>query len=369
MAKKKSAEERSEAEKAFYEIKRSFTDEDIQNLYNNAIQNIVEPYKRDLDIMPDDKLDEIIDTWNRATQNGNGRGNQAPGRFGRSIQSKKDLKDYLDWWIDFYHNIKTAEQFNSELERFEKLLYVDYQIKMPIIVKFDYQVTAINSFIVNVPTFYSYWDGSLKTNYGEGSFVIAFCSWTPILTDEELMAVIKHEFGHIIQGHCVLPNETFTHQEGEYRNQAMDISINIALTVDEKKLLISAASKMWGEGATGCMSLSGPRDEGGLDLRGRFIAPGNWPKALSELKYAFPPKQKQPGEGQGEGGGGESGGEGGGGGGGGSSIENINVGDYVVTRTFPKKYGKVIYVDPISGRADIEEYTDDEWEQIRKTLK
>lgn len=365
MAKKE--KQLTEQEKAFFAIKRDYTDEDFQGMYRKVYDEIINPFKADLNMYPPDKLQETIEGSNQVIKTTNGLGYAAKGFFGREIKSKKDLEDYLDWWIDFYHQIKTKADFDRELERFERLLYADYQIDMPIIVKFDYQVSHKKNFFTNRPTFYSYWDGNLKTNYGKGSFVIAFCSFNTRLNDEELMAIIKHEFGHIIQGHCTESN-TATQEELSYRNQAMDISINLAMTTAEKKALLSATEKMWGVGATGCMSLGGQKKDGGYALKGMFSNPGDYVYPLGVLKYFFPPDQG--GDGQGEGGeGGESGEGGGGGEGGGSSAEQINVGDYVRTRTSPPKYGKVVYVDPVSGKADIEEYTDDEWAQIREELK
>ena len=353
--------ERTEAEKQWHAIKRSYTTEELDALYLDAKQNIIGRYAVDLAMMPAQKKKDVIEAWNMGTKMGDkGRGNQIPGRFGKEIKSEKDILSYCNWWIDFYHQIKTQEQFEEQYVRMEKLLYADYQIALPIVVKFDYQINGILSFI-NPPTFYSYWDDDILTQNGKGSCVIAFCSFTPILTDEELMAVIKHEFGHIVQGHCVTGN-IFTPREQEYINQAMDVSINVAFTDQDKDNLISAASKMWGEGATGCMSLAGKKDKGGYALKGRFVSPGDWPSVLSELKYAFEPKEKKEGEGEGEG---QGQGQGGGGGGG----DTLKVGDYIVTRKSPVKHGKVVYIDPQSGKTDVEEYTDAEWEQIRKTLK
>ncbi len=357
--------ERSDLEKVFFQIKHSFTTEDLESLYQNVKDNIIAPYAAMINALPPIQQLEVIAVWDKVTKTNNGRGNQAPGRFGKAIATIRDVVDYMNWWIDFYHQIKTEEQFQEQLKRVERLLYADYQIELPIVVRFDYQVTDIRSIIMRPPTYYSYWDDELETTQGKGSCVIAFCSYNSLLTDEELMAVIKHEFGHIVQGHCIAP-PTFTATEQEYRNQAMDVSINIAFTDQEKENLIKAAAKMWGEGATGCISLAGKKEFGGYDLPGKISPPGDWPYVLAELRYAFGKKTEDQDQQQGKGK--SQQGQGSGAGGSGSNIEEINAGDHVKIRG-SKKYGKVVSVDPVTGKAEIEEYTDDEWKEIKKTLK
>lgn len=330
-------------------IKRTYTTEELNNLYLSVKESIIQPYiQQELPLLKSFYpafYSQTIEDWNKQTKK-----NQISGRFGRSISNIKDLEDYLNWALDFYHQIKTSEQFKEQFERFERLLYQNYQIKFPILVRFDYQIENIND--IGCATFYSYYNDKIETENGTGSHIIAFNSYVPLLTDDELMMMIRHEFGHIIQGHCTLRAE-FSKQLGEYRNQAMDISINLDFDDKDKENLMKGTEKMWGEGARGCMSLNGKKEDGGYGLKAISSA-GNWLKPLAVLTTLLPPKKDD---------------DGGGGPPGPPSPpsppdDKIKVGDYIDSRKGDGKYGKVISIDSVTGKMDIELLTDEQWKQV-----
>ena len=327
-------------------IKRTYTTEELNNLYIGVKEGIIQPYIQQLPLLQsvDPALySQTIADWDKKT-----KGNQISGRFGRSISNIKDLEDYLNWSLDFYHQIKTSEQFTEQFERFERLLYQNYQIKFPILVGFDYQFKDIGGHA----TFYSVYNDKIETTTGTGSHIIAFNSYVPLLTDDELMMMIRHEFGHIIQGHCTLRAE-FSKQLGEYRNQAMDISINLDFDDKDKENLMTGTEKMWGEGARGCMSLNGKEKDGGYGLKA-ISSPGNWLRPLAVLTNIFPPKKDD------DGGGGPPGPPGP------TSPpdDKIKVGDYIDSRKGDGKYGKVISIDSVTGKMDVELLTDEQWKQV-----
>lgn len=331
------------------DIKRTYTTEELNNLYISVKEGIIQPYiQQDLPLLQ--SLNPVfyfqaIVNWDKQTQ-----GNQISGRFGRSISNIKDLEDYLNWALDFYHQIKTSEQFTEQFERFERLLYQNYQIKLPILVRFDYQMENLSN--IGHATFYSYYNDKIETGYGQGSHIIAFNSYVPLLTDDELMMMIRHEFGHIIQGHCTL-RPVFSKQLEEYKNQAMDISINLDFDDTDKENLMTGTEKMWGEGARGCMSLNGKKKDGGYGLNA-ISSVGNWQKPLSVLTNFFPPKKDDGGPPSPPGPPGPPS----------PPDDKIKVGDYIDSRKGDGKYGKVISIDSVTGKMDVELLTDEQWEQV-----
>lgn len=336
-------------------IKRTYTTEELNNLYIGVKEGIIQPYiQQELPLLKSlnpSFYSQAIVNWDKKT-----KGNQISGRFGRSISNIKDVEDYLNWALDFYHQIKTSEQFTEQFERFERLLYQDYQIKFPILVRFDYQIENLSN--IGHATFYSYYNDKIETTTGTGSHIIAFNSYVPLLTDDELMMMIRHEFGHIIQGHCTLRAE-FSKQLAEYRNQAMDISINLDFDDKDKENLMKGTEKMWGEGATGCMSLNGKKEDGGYGLNAISDA-GNWKKPLNVLTTRFPFKNDD---------GGPSGPPGppsppGPPGPPSPPDDKIKVGDYIDSRKGDGKYGKVNSIDSDTGKMDIELLTDEQWKQV-----
>ena len=332
-------------------IKRTYTTEELNNLYIGVKEGIIQPFiQQELPLLKSLNpafYSQAIEKWNEKT-----RGNQISGRFGRSISNIKDLEDYLNWSLDFYHQIKTSEQFTEQFERFERLLYQNYQIKFPILVRFDYQIENLSD--IGHATFYSYYNDKIETTTGTGSHIIAFNSYVPLLTDDELMMMIRHEFGHIIQGHCTLSlRAEFSKQLEEYRNQAMDISINLDFDDKDKENLMTGTKKMWGEDATGCMSLNGKKEDGGYGLNAISSA-GNWQKPLAVLTNIFPPKKDD------DGGGGPPGPPGPPS----PPDDKIKVGDYIDSRKGDGQYGKVISIDSVTGKMDVELLTDEQWKQV-----
>jgi hypothetical protein len=331
-------------------IKRTYTNEELNNLYLGVKEGIIQPYiQQELPLLKSFNpafYSQAIAGWDESTKK-----NQISSRFGRSISNIKDLEDYLNWALDFYHQIKTSEQFTEQFERFERLLYQNYQIKFPILVGFDYQIEKISD--IGRATFYSIFNDKIETPTGTGSHIIAFNSYVPLLTDDELMMMIRHEFGHIIQGHCTIRAE-YSKQLGEYRNQAMDISINLDFDDKDKENLMTGTEKMWGEGATGCMSLNGKKEDGGYGLKAISSA-GNWQKPLAVLTNLLPPKKDDDG-----GGGGPPGPPGPPS----PPDDKIKVGDYIDSRKGDGKYGKVISIDSVTGKMDVELLTDEQWKQV-----
>lgn len=293
---------------------------------------------------------------------------------------KKILK-YVEDWIAFNHGMKTAEEYEAQYTRAEKILYYE-GITLPIILMFDYQVNGLVS-VLQKPTFYSYYDPNFQTLQGKGSFFIVFPGTITHLTDEELMVALKHEFGHIVQGHCSIHSSDPFDQN--YQNAAMDISINCGMTPKEQGLLIQVANKLFGKGKYPCLSLIGSTKEGGFNIR-KAVQPGAWTDALASIRLYYKKdqsaQQSQQGDGdqqqqqQGEGQQGQGSGQGqqgqgqGQGGGGGKIDDKIRVGDAVVSRD-PNNpvYGRVVSIDPVTGDiAEIQELSKEEFDEYGKKV-
>lgn len=291
---------------------------------------------------------------------------------------KKVIK-YVEDWINFNHGMKTEEEYEAQYTRAEKILYYE-GITLPIILMFDYQVSNWSA-VLQKPTFYSYYDPNFQTLQGKGSFFIAFPGTISHLNDEELMVALKHEFGHIVQGHCsVHSSDPF---DQNYQNAAMDISINCGMTPKEQGLLIKVANILFGKGKYPCMSLIGPKTEGGFNIR-KAVQPGAWTDALASIRLFYKKdqsaKQGEQGEGeeqqgqQGQGQEGQGQGQGqqgeGQGGGEGKIDDKIRVGDAVKSRD-PNNpvYGRVISIDPVTGDiAEIQQLTKEEFEEYGKKV-
>ena len=185
------------------------------------------------------------------------------------------------------------------------------------------------------------------------------------------MVAMKHEFGHIFQGHCTIaPKDDF---EKRYNNQAMDISINLGMTAEEQELLFSVARKIWkNPTACPCMSLAKATGEGGFGIP-VAVSPQDWRGTNGFIRAYYEKKNK------GDGGGGQgkpqqgAGGEGEGEGGQGESQqidEKINVGDFIwVPGSSPKVYGRVTAINDTTGDIAYDEYTEEQWENIKSNMK
>lgn len=311
--------------------KRYWEDGDFELLYINYRDNVLKEFEKNL---MDPRTDPtVFSKWTQIDKN---------------LKTPKDIIKWAYGWLDYIHQIKTKEEYEKQLKRCQDILYYG-GMELPIILMFDYQMNGIGS-LFNKPTFYSYFDPAFKTTLGEGSYFIAFPSSIVHLNDEELEAVIKHEFGHITQGHCGFNSKDPF--ECNYLNSAMDISINLAFAEKEQELLISAAHKLFGGKAYPCLSLIGSKEEGGMEIDQPTL-PGDWQTPLDFIRLYYKKDQKQgEGEGQGEP----------------QKIdETINVGDFVTVRgKDPKVYGRVMGIDSATGEMQIEEYTKEEFDIIVK---
>jgi hypothetical protein len=319
--------------------------EELQLLYINARDNAIGRYAQDL---------KNIERVNPAEAQK--YVNEAKGVYGANINTIQEVIDATYAYLDYYHAIKTEEQLRYEFERANR--FVQYKgIELPIILEFDYQFYTFESFFQK-PTFYSYFNRETVTKFGKGAYHIAFPSSQAHLTDEEVMVAMKHEFGHIFQGHCTY--NTTDKFEKMYCNQAMDISINLGMTKEEQALLITLAQKIWNKAdAYPCFNLMNPKGQGGFGIE-QLVSVADWKGTLGYIKMNAE-KKKDKDKGKGPGGGG-------GGGGGGQPPQpngTIEVGDYVkVIGSDPPLYGEVIAINPTTDEITTRVITQEEWENI-----
>lgn len=273
---------------------------------------------------------------------------------------------YIENWIEYNHAIKTAEEYEIQYDRAEKILYYE-GIQVPIVLMLDYQVHGFWN-VIERPTFYSYWDGNYAHILRKGAFFISFPATIAYLSEDELMVVLKHEFGHIIQGHCEIhSSDPF---DANYQNAAMDISINCGMTHKEQELLLSAAEKLFGQKAYPCLSLIGPKEQGGFNIK-KPVQPGAWVDALNSIRLYYKKDQNPEQQGQKQGQKGEQGsGEGSGGSGEGKLDDTIRIGDPVLSRDGNNPvYGRVMSIDPVTGDiAEIQEMTKEEFDDWGKKV-
>ncbi len=329
---------------------------------DEALNKMSSQYKRywttdDLNLLLQKTKDEVLGYFNRmlpmwiAIPQTGAQILAAFQSYDPKLTDFKKIIKYVTDWIDYNHSIKTEEEFETQFARAEKILYYD-GITLPIILMFDYQVTHWSA-VLQKPTFYSYYDPNYITLQGKGTFFIAFPGSISHLTDEELMVVLKHEFGHIVQGHCsVHSSDPF---DQNYQNAAMDISINCGMTPKEQSLLLMSAQKLFGIGKYPCLSLIGPKTEGGFNIR-KPVQPGAWTDALSSIRLYYKKDQnanQEQGEGEEQ-----------------KIDEHIRVGDPVISRDKNNKiYGRVKSIDPITGDiAEIDEMTEEQFNEYGKQV-
>lgn len=337
------------------------TTEEIELLRINARDNVLDRFAQKLkDIQAVDSIQAqaIVDNYRK----------NAPQHEQASINTIHDVINHVNDYFDYYHAIKTQEELQVEFDRAKKHVFYE-GIDLPIVVEFDYQYFTENS-IFQKPTFYSYYNPETKTDFGKGAYHIAFPATQKYLTDDEVMVAMKHEFGHIFQGHCTIaPKDEF---EKRYNNQSMDISINIGMTPEEQVLLFSVAHKIWkNPTACPCMSLAKPTGEGGFGIP-VAVSPQDWRGTSGFIRAYYDKKQKENGQGEGQGtpqqgSGSQSGGQGGDS----NKIdEKINVGDFIwVPGSNPKVYGRVTAINEANGEVAYDEYTEAEWENIKANMK
>ena len=325
-------------ESELYQYKRNYTQEDIDLMYSHFRENVVE------DIISKLPLYLMLPKFQQQFS-------YVLRRYGIE---PKDFPDFLRRKHDYLSAIKDVNELNRQFERCERLIYGNDTglINMPIVIKFDYQLKNGDD-IFGFPTFYSFYNEKLETQFGKGTYVIAFPMSIVYLTDEELIVALKHEFGHIIQGHCEIPPKS--NFEANHLNCACDISINIGMSNEEQDLLISVAHKLFGEDGFPVISLGHPEGRGGYGIPVP-TAVGDFQLPLAYVReYYKKKKEEQQGE-QGQQGEPGDGGEGGGQSQDNSEMERINVGDYVVVRdSDPKVYGKVVDMNATTGEYEIEE--------------
>lgn len=343
-----------EAQRDIFRKSSTISTEELQLLYVNARDNAIGRYAqdlRDIEQVDPDSAQEIIQRAKRV--------------YGKNINTIQDVIDAAYEYLDYYHVIKTEEDLQREFDRANK--FVQYAgIELPVVVEFDYQFYTRSS-LLQKPTFYSYVNTETVTKFGKGAYHIAFPATQALLTDEEVSVAMKHEFGHIFFGHCTY--KTTDKFEKQHCNQAMDISINLGMTAEEQKLLVSLAHKIWNNTSSfPCLNLANPEGQGGFGIP-RLVSPTEWKSTLGWIKMYYKDKN--------EGGGGEGGdplGGGGGGGGGGTSTEpppkidsTIRVGDYVkVVGSDPLVYGRVNAINEITGEIATTEISAEEWENIKR---
>jgi len=343
----------------------SVTTEELDILRKNAMDNVIGRFSQRLkEIVQVDPSasKEIIKEYKKIVSS-NER---------HHINSIQDVINHVTDYFKYYDAIKTQEELDFEFERAKK--FVLYEgMDLPVVVEFDYQYTNSSS-IFNKPTFYSYYNPDTITEHGKGAYHIAFPSSQKYLTDDEVMVAMKHEWGHVVQGHTeIRPKDKF---EQQYNNQSMDISINIGMTAEEQELLFSVAHKIWKNNEScPCMSLSKPEGKGGFNIP-VISSPQDWRGASGFIRAYYDKKNKKNGEGEGEGGDGEpQEGEGGGGSSGGESTgkqesPKVKVGDYIYVRgTNPEIHGKVNVINETTGEIQYDEYTEDEWENVKANIK
>ena len=288
---------------------------------------------------------------------------------GVNVSSIKDIIDNIKDYFDYYNTIKTKEDLEIEFERANRIF--NYQgIDIPIVIEFDFQYFG-ESAIFNNPTFYSYFNPDTLTIFGKGAHHIAFPSTQKYLSDEEVMVAMKHEYGHIVQGHCtIMPKDPF---EVQYNNQAMDISINIGMTAHEQELLVNVARKIWkNDQAWPCMSLSRKERQGGFGIDA-IVTATDWRGTSGYIRAYYDRKNKESaqGQGQGQGGSGAAGGSGQTGGTPPPPVDGkVSVGDFIkVTGTNPPIYGKVTAINEATDEISYDEYSEAEWQQIKANIK
>jgi len=268
------------------------------------------------------------------------------------ITTVQNVIDYHTHYFNYYmDSMKNVEQINFEIERAKRLLF-EGDLELSLKVEFDIQYYREKD-LYKKPTFYSYFNYSTVDLNGNYSHHIAIPATQSRLTDDEVRIIMKHEWGHIRQGHCrIMGNDQF---DSQYNNQAMDISINSGMTEEEKELLFVALRKMTDDPkACPCMDLISPRGEGGLGVDS-YISPTAWVRAVNVIKAYYNKQKQESGEEEEE-----------------EEEEqppissDIAVGDYVyVAGTKPEVYGEVIDIDA-NGKATYKEFTDEEWEAIKE---
>lgn len=347
MAKKKEDDLRAEFLKS-----TALTTEELLMLRKNAIDNVLDRFAQKLKNIEGSLYEQIyVEDYKKSVADHE----QA------SINSIQDVINHVNQYFDYYDVIRTQEELQVEFDRAKKFVF--YQgMDLPIVVEFDYQYFNEDS-ISQKPTFYSYYNSETKTDFGTGAYHIAFPSTQKYLTDEEVMVAMKHEFGHIFQGHCTIaPKDDF---EKRYNNQAMDISINLGMTAEEQDLLFSIARKIWkNPTACPCMSLAKATGEGGFGIP-VAVSPQDWRGTNGFIRAYYEKKNKggQQGQGKPQKGDGEGGGES-------QPDEKINVGDFIwVPGSSPRIYGKVTAIDDATGEVSYDEYTEEQWAQIKAQIK
>jgi hypothetical protein len=345
-------EQQDEAIKLGLRTSTSLTTEEIEILRINARDNVLGRFAqklKDIQSVAPDIAQGYVDKFKQQNS---------------KINSIQDIIKYVNEYFDYYHCIKTQEELDKEFERAKKFVFYS-GIDLPIVVEFDYQYFTEDS-IFQKPTFYSYYNPDTNTSYGKGAYHIAFPSTQKLLTDDEVMVAMKHEWGHIFQGHCTeKPKDNF---ESKYNNQAMDISINIGMTEQEQELLFEVARKIWNNPtACPCLSLARPNGEGGFEIP-VAVSATDWRSTLGFIRAYYQKKNReQSQQGPGQPGGSGSGSSSSSGESGRNEIdENINVGDFILVRgSIPKVYGRVTAINDVTGEVVFDEYTEEEWQNIK----
>jgi len=342
----------------FFKTSTTVSTDTLNLYYLNGRDNVISRYAqnlRDIGTVDPAKAQKII--------------KKAGKIFEGTISSIQDVIDAIYDYFNYYHAIKTEEQLAYEFERANR--YVQYSgIDIPVVLEFDYQFYSSKS-IFQKPTFYSYANKDTITKFGKGAYHIAFPSSQALLTDDEVMVAMKHEFGHIYQGHCTaVIKDTFDQQNS---NAAMDISINLGMTEAEQGLLVTLAHKIWkNNNSFPCLSLAKPDGQGGYGIP-QPVSPTDWRGTLGWIKSYYVNKKDE----DEEDGGGEPGEPGGGGGGGGGESKTpptppdkkIKDGDYIYVKgTDPKIYGQVTAIDATTGAISVKEYTPEEWENLKNSM-
>jgi len=333
----------------------SLSDDELNLLYSNA-SDIVDKYEETL-------LDiQYVDPARAASIVNKSKKNNP------HINSIADIVKESRDFLKFYHAIKTQAELDVEFERAKKFVLFE-GMDLPIIVDFDYQYfTEKYAIGEKLPTFYSWFNPDSETSYGKGAYHIAFPATQKYLTDDEVMVAMKHEWGHIFQGHCgVMTKDNFI---ARINNQAMDISINLGMTPEEQELLFSVARKIWrSPKACPCMSLAKPDGQGGFGVP-VAVSPTDWVSTRGYIKaYYDKDKDTNPdGDGE-EGDDGQAGGSGQGGGKQPPIDSKIKVGDFVYKAGTPPVYGKVTSINEQTGDVSYDEYTEDEWAKIKENIK
>jgi len=368
MAKKELTKEEKEQEalRLIFRKSSTLTTEELALLRKNAIDNALGRFAqrlRNIQQVAPSVIPGMLDEYG--------------GKFGSFVNGAwlpkifntiQDAINHVNDYFDYYDVIKTQEELAVEFERANRFIKFE-GMDLPIVVEFDYQYFGEDA-IFRKPTFYSYYNAKTETDYGKGAYHIAFPSSQKLLTDEEVMVAMKHEFGHIFQGHCTIgARDKF---EERYNNQSMDISINLGMSPEEQELLFSVARKIWkNPNACPCMSLAKPNGEGGFGID-YPVSPTNW-RGTSGFIRAYYEKETEEDGGGGKGKPKPGGGGGGGGGGEGEEQEpsgKIEVGDFVwKPGSSPKVYGQVTAINDQTGEVSYDEYTEEEWAQIKENIK